>query len=102
MRRAAKVDRNQGEIVKALRAAGCQVECLHAVGKGVPDLLVGRPYPPPTRGTRLFLLEVKDGEQPPSARGLTDDQVEWHRRWWGAAVVVATVDEALRAVGLLR
>ena len=41
MRRAARVDRNQAEIVVALRAGGASVQPLHAVGKGVPDLLVG-------------------------------------------------------------
>ena len=41
MRRAAKVDANQEQIVQALRACGATVQSLAGVGKGVPDLLVG-------------------------------------------------------------
>src|SRR6185295_20190544 len=67
MRRAAAVDANQPSVVDTLRRAGCVVECLHSVGGGVPDLLVGR------RGV-VYLLEVKDGSKPPSKQALTDDQ----------------------------
>lgn len=92
MRRAAKVDRNQSEIVSALRRFGCSVQPLHTIGQGCPDLLVGR-------GGRNFLLEVKDSAKPPSARALTEDQVEWLDLWRGEAVaVVASVEEALHAV----
>ena len=38
---ASRVDSNQPEIVATLRGMGCSVQHLHAVGKGVPDLLVG-------------------------------------------------------------
>jgi hypothetical protein len=48
-----------------------------------------------------FLVEVKDGAKPPSARQLTPDQERWHREWRGPVAVVTSVDEALRAVGLL-
>ena len=34
MRRAAKVDANQREVVAALRGAGASVQLLHAVGEG--------------------------------------------------------------------
>ena len=54
MRRAAKVDANQAEIVQALRQIGAVVQSLAAVGNGCPDLLVGY-------RNRLFLLELKDG-----------------------------------------
>lgn len=111
MRHAARTDRNQAEIVKALRAAGCSVQCLHAVGGGVPDLLVGlrarRVFASPTgdryevREPLAILLEVKDGTKPPSERQLTPDQVRWHREWRGPVAVVTTVDEALRAVRLI-
>ncbi len=94
MRRAAKVDANQSQLVKALRDGGCEVECLHAVGGGVADLLAYHP------GKRLLrLIEVKDGSKPPSARGLTPDQVVWHRRF--PVAVALTPEDALRAMGLL-
>ena len=88
MRRAAKIDRNQPEIVDALRACGCEVESLAAVGHGVADLLV---FHRPSR--RLMLVEVKDGARRPSERRLTADQVEWHTRW--PVRLVVSVDEAL-------
>jgi hypothetical protein len=88
MRRAAKVDRNQAEIVAALRAAGASVQSLAAIGAGCPDLLVG------FRGKNM-LMEVKDGLKPPSGRMLKPDQVEWHIGWRGHAQVVNSADEAL-------
>lgn len=95
MRRAAKVDRNQGQIVEALRKVGASVQPLHTVGRGCPDLLVGH------RGVN-YLLELKDGTAPPSRRQMTGEQVEWHANWAGQVCVVETVEEALRAIGARR
>lgn len=92
MRRAARTDANQTEIVSALRGVGCSVQPLHAVGGGVPDLLVGK-------GGTNFLVEVKDGRKPPSARQLTPDQRAWHDAWRGNVAVVSSVEEALTLVG---
>ena len=92
MRRAANVDRNQPEIVAALRAAGATVEHLHAVGGGCPDLLVGY------RGAN-YLLEVKDGQKVASGRTLTREQVVWHATWRGQKVIVEDIEQALRAIG---
>lgn len=93
MRRAARVDRNQSEVMAALRTVGATVHSLAAVGNGVPDLLVGF-----RRGT--YLLEVKDGTKKPSARELTTDQIAWHLEWSGGpCVVVNSVGEALAAIG---
>ena len=92
MRRAAKVDRNQAEIVEALRRIGCSVQLLHTVGGGCPDLAVGK-------SGRTVFLEVKDGTKPPSARRLTDEQMIWHGSWTGGPVaVVCDVESAIRAV----
>lgn len=96
MRRAAKIDGNQTQIVEALRAVGATVQTLAAVGKGVPDLLVGY------KGQTL-LLEVKNGRKPPSERKLTEDQLVWHRNWNGGPLaVVDGVDSALRMLGVLK
>ena len=94
MRRAARVDDNQTEVVAALRAAGCGVVSLAAVGKGVPDLLVC------ARGETL-LVEVKDGSKPPSKRKLTDAQVDFHRDWRGRIETVTSAEDALRKLGLM-
>ena len=94
MRRAAKTDANQREVVAALRAAGASVQLLHAVGEGCPDLLVGY------KGLNM-LLEVKDGSKPPSAQKLTPQQEEWHRDWRGHRVVVNSPEAALTAIGAI-
>lgn len=96
MRRAAKVDANHAEIVRTLRSAGCGVLSLAAVGNGCPDLLVHGPFYP----WKHFLLEVKDGSKPPSARKLTPDQEKFHAEWKGWIHVVTSVDEALAVMGL--
>lgn len=94
MRRAAKVDENQRAIVIALRQAGASVEFLSAVGRGVPDLLVGHRL-------QTHLLEVKDGGKSASRRQLTADQRYWHLWWTGRPpVVVLTPEEALAAIGV--
>jgi hypothetical protein len=92
MKRAARIDANQKEIVAALRRAGCSVQSLATVGKGCPDLIVGR-------NGKNFLIEVKDGAKVPSARKLTDDEKRWHEQWNGQVSIVEDVDQALQLVG---
>lgn len=96
MRRAAKIDANQPDVVQALRQIGCFVQSLAPVGDGCPDLLVG------FRGHTL-LMEVKDGSRPPSERRLTPDQLEWHARWRGGPLsIVNDVEGAIRAATILQ
>lgn len=95
MRRAAKIDDNQPEIVEAARRMGCSVQPLHSVGKGCPDLLVG------ISGIN-DLWEVKDGAKPPSARRLTPDQIEWHDAWRGHVQVVDSVEKAIARINFVR
>jgi hypothetical protein len=92
VRRAAKTDANQAEIVATLRMVGATVQPLHAVGGGVPDLLVG------FRG-QTYLIEVKDGRKPPSERRLTPDQVKWHGEWRGQVAVAEWPEDALSTIG---
>ena len=88
MRRAARVDANQEKIVKALRACGATVRVV-TQGDGIPDLLVGY------RGYTI-LMEVKDGDKPPSARKLTEDEEKFFKEWTGGMIaIVNSVDEAL-------
>jgi hypothetical protein len=94
MRRAAKVDRNQSEIVQALRAVGATVQPLHAVGQGCPDLLVGY------RG-KNWLLEVKDWQASNTDRQLNERQSEWHGGWKGQVAKVETVGAALAVIGAI-
>ena len=87
--RAAKIDANQNEIVNALRKAGCSVQILSSVGKGCPDILVASP------SGFLVLMEIKDGNKPPSARKLTPDQVEFHREWNSEIAIVLDAEQAI-------
>ncbi len=95
MRRAAKVDRNQAEIVDAFRRLGCTVHCTHTLGQGFPDLVVGH------LGNN-YLVEVKDWQQPPSKRKLTVDEAEWHANWRGQATVVMCVADVEQVVDIWR
>jgi Holliday junction resolvase len=96
MRLAAKTDANQTQVISALRAAGATVQSLAAVGKGVPDLLV-------KYREQLFLIEVKDGRKPPSARQLTPDQVKWHEEWKCDFLgVVENPEQALKFIGAIK
>lgn len=94
MRRAAKVDANQEAIVAALRAHGCSVQVLSAVGHGCPDLLAG------WRGEN-WLFECKSQrDDRKKAPDLTADQVQWIKDWRGRVAVVLSPAEALAAIGV--
>lgn len=93
MRKAAKIDANQIEVVSALRQIGASVQSLATTGKGCPDLLVGY------RGIN-YLLEVKDGNKPPSARLLTEDQLRWHQNWQGSVHIVNSTNQALKILNV--
>ena len=87
LRTASRVDRNQPQIVSALRQIGCSVLHLHQL-KNCFDILVGY------RG-RTFLMEIKAT----TADKLTDGEAEFQRTWRGSTYhVVYTVDQALRIV----
>lgn len=88
MRRAARVDDNQMEIVRAMRAVGATVRVI-TQGDGLPDLLVGY-------NGHTILMEIKDGNKPPSARKLTDNEQKFFDEWKGGALYkVESVDQAL-------
>jgi hypothetical protein len=92
MRRANRVDANQTQIVDALRAYGAYVRVI-TMGDGVPDLLVGY------KGCTL-LLEVKDGNKPPSARVLTPAETKFFKEWTGG--MLAIVNSAEEALDILK
>lgn len=91
---ARRTDSNQSVIVKALREVGATVAPTHELGKGFPDIVVG------FRGIN-WMIEIKDGNKPPSKRKLTPDEVEWHALWRGQVAVVNSVDEALKLIGAI-
>ena len=77
----ARRDKNEAEIIEALRWQGASVQSLSA--KGVPDLLVGYLG-------KNYLIEVKS-----KGKGLNANQREWHNNWDGEIHVVSTAEEAL-------
>jgi hypothetical protein len=91
MRRAARRDSNEGDIIKAMREAGAYVKVIN--DEGLFDLLVSHG---PEGKRRTLLIEVKDGAKPPSARRLTDAEQKFHDEWPGSDLyIVNSVDEAL-------
>lgn len=95
MRRAARVDANQPEIVAALRNLGCSVLDMSRLGGGAPDIAVGY-------GGLTILAEIKDGKKPPSERKLTKAQVEWRQTWTGGVRLIQGVEDALETANTLR
>ena len=90
--RAKRIDANQNEIVDALRSVGALVAITSALGNGFPDIVTA------FRG-RLYLVEIKDGRSPPSARKLTKPEAEFHAKWTGYVHIVNNIDEALQLIG---
>lgn len=88
MRRAARIDDNQIEIVNGLRKFGCSVLVLSMIGKGCPDILVGY------LGAN-YLIEIKDGNKIPSKRKLTPDEIEFISNWRGDVIVTESLQYAL-------
>ena len=86
IRRAARVDANQAQIVSALRAAGAYVWII-----GLPvDLLVG--YEGQT-----WLVEIKDGHK----KSLTRLQQDFFGKWCGGKLFrIDNAEEALRMIGV--
>ena len=85
MRRAARRDANEDQVVSALEACGAYVKKIN--GSGGFDLLVWY------RGHTL-LLEVKDGRKPPSAQALTPAEQKFHREWPGDNLHIVNSPEA--------
>lgn len=87
MRVASRRDANERRVIDALRACGAYVKQINDAGAF--DLLVYY------RG-RTLLLEVKDGDKPPSARALTPAEAKFHAEWPGQNLhIVNSEHEAL-------
>lgn len=90
MRRAAKVDRNHGEIRDALRQIGIVVYDSSRVGGGFPDLVC-------SFGGFTMLVEVKDGKN-----GFTADQESFAGDWKGELSIVRDLDGAATVARFMR
>jgi hypothetical protein len=100
MRKTARVDANQSEIVAMFRALGCSVVHLHTIGQGCPDILVGLQS---DKGDRLnILVEIKDGGKSPSRQKLTPDEEKFKSEWQGNYHIVRSPDEVRAIVQVYR
>jgi len=95
MRRKARVDANQKDIRDAFLAMGCSVADTSRLGEGFPDLVVG------CSGVNL-LIEVKDGDKPPSARKLTESEEKFMNGWLGQYTIIETEDQVIELVNSVR
>ena len=88
IRRAARVDANQAQVVSAFRAAGAYVWII-----GLPvDLLVGYK-------NHTFLVEIKDGPK----KRLTALQDDFFKTWTGGTLVrIDGPEAALRMIGVIK
>ena len=93
MRRAARIDDNHTEIVKAFEAAGATVKSVAQL-KGFVDLVVGI-------HCRNGLVEIKDGSKPPSARKLTEAEQKFHDTWKGSIFIVESIDDVERVLNAI-
>lgn len=88
MRRAAKVDDNQSEIVDAFRKLGYSVRSTAMIGQGFPDLAIGK-------FGHTWLVEVKDGRKPPSKRLLTPQEEQFWRDWNGSLLLINSINDVI-------
>lgn len=96
MRSRGRVDANQEEIVKILRLyPQISVAVTSAIGNGFPDIVCG------IKG-RNYFFEIKDPNQPPSKRVLTEDEQKFQDNWQGQVQTVETVVEILDAINFKR
>ncbi len=85
--RAFRVDKNQKELVSALRDCGMTVHHTHGVGKGFPDIVVG------FCGMN-FLIEIKKSP----VDELTLDQKTFHDNWAGSIITGYSAGEIIDAI----
>ena len=91
MRRNAKVDVNQPEIVKALRKFGATVLITSQL-KNCFDILVGY------NGIN-YIMEIKDGTLPPSKKRLTEGELKFKESWKGGEYYIPeSVEQAINII----
>ena len=100
MRRAARIDDNQTEIVKALRKHGISVMVTSGLGNGFMDIVAGGIHRA-TKERITELMEIKDSNKPPSQRKLTPKEKKVHDEWKGRPIrIVESVADALAIFGI--
>lgn len=93
MRRAARTDANQSKIVSALRKRGAVCLLTHQL-KNCFDVLV-------CHNSKVYLVEIKDGQLPPSARKLTKGEQEFKEKVESVGVKYHVITSAEEAISML-
>lgn len=86
-----RIDVNQNEIVAAFRKLGFSVLVMSSLGKGAPDIAVGR-------HGKNFFFEIKDGKKSPSQQKLTEAEEKFKKNWLGHYQIIRSVDEVMAFV----
>lgn len=86
-RRAAKVDANQPEIVKAFRDLGWYVLIISQL-KNCCDIIV-------SKEGRTIAIEIKDGSKPKSQQKLSPGEERFKNQWQGEYKLITCVDDVL-------
>lgn len=90
MRRAARIDLNQPDIVQAFRDRGVSVRPMSAVGQGFPDLIVSL-----DGFTMLVEIKMPDGKLTPEQKAFINV--------WGAPVAIVRDEAGVETVcGFMR
>lgn len=90
-RRAHRQDGNHAEIRDEFLRLGFTWMDTYQLGSGKPDGVAGY-------GGLSLCIEIKDSTQPPSKRGLTDDEKDWHKSWTGGIRIVSCKADVAVAV----
>jgi hypothetical protein len=91
--RAKRRDANHKDVGDLLRSLGWSVLDLADHGEGVPDYAVAK-------DGWAALLEVKDGDKPPSKRKLTEAEQRVKDNWQGPYIVATSPSEAVAELAL--
>lgn len=90
MRRAARIDVNQPELVKQIRQCGASVLHVHQL-KNCFDILVG------FKGLN-FAFEIKDPNKSESGKRLTEGEQKFFNEWKGQVNKVESIEEILNII----
>lgn len=93
MKRNARVDSNQPEIIAALRKLGAAVLVTSQL-KNAFDILVGF-------RSQLWIMEIKDGSKPPSQRKLTSGEQKCKIGFESVGVSYNVVESVGEAIALI-
>lgn len=91
MRTAARTDSNHKEIVEGLRKYGASILGVHQL-KNCFDILVGY------KG-KDYIMEIKNGKNPPSKNKLTKGEQQFRNNWKGGKYnIVYSLEDAIKVI----